>query len=334
MQPRDKLNIYPVCDLSGRWGCINSEGSIVIEPRYEYCSRMQCSRLVVSEKGRYGVIDNMGHQIIKPKYKELDDFSESYAAFVRARPILGAVHGYVDVNGFENILPSGWKMAKFINGHAAVEREGQYGLMDLSGNIVIPFAYSWLGPVSDSLLCYRDGDCFGILKVDGRILTPPCYSWAWGFSDELCLVGFGGKYQFIDKQGNRAFGGKFFENAYEFSEGLAPACNEEGKWGHIDKCGDWVIAPVFTDVLPFSEGLSAVCMEGKREGRGDVEGGVWGFIDSCGKYIILPQYAAVESFSGGLARYGTVDQIILGNYGYINTNGEKIWPNNRTSQRV
>src|SRR5436190_912542 len=69
-----------------------------------------------------------------------------------------------------------------------------------------------------------------------------------------------------------------FEDAGDFTEGLAPAL-VEGKWGYIDATGTFVIAPRFTWASDFSQGLAAVSVEGK-----------WGYIDHTGALVIAAKW--------------------------------------------
>ncbi|HEF3474383.1 TPA: WG repeat-containing protein, partial [Campylobacter coli] len=52
-----------------------------------------------------------------------------------------------------------------------------------------------------------------------------------------------------------------------------------GKWGFIDKNGEFVIEPKFDGVGNFSEGLARVELNGK-----------YGFIDKSGKIVIEPKF--------------------------------------------
>src|SRR4029434_6193855 len=79
-----------------------------------------------------------------------------------------------------------------------------------------------------------------------------------------------------------------------FSEGLLPA-SRGGKWGYIDRQGQFVIAPQFDEVWGFSEGLAAMR-----------QGDLWGFIDQKGAIVVPPRYFRVDrGFVNGLA-YVTV----------------------------
>jgi len=88
-----------------------------------------------------------------------------------------------------------------------------------------------------------------------------------------------------------------FESAGPFSEGLAAVQmgkKEDGKWGYIDKAGKFVIDPQFDYAEGFSEGLAAVR-------SGDEKTGKWGFIDRTGKFAIAPQWDHAARFSGGFS---------------------------------
>lgn len=81
--------------------------------------------------------------------------------------------------------------------------------------------------------------------------------------------------------------------AYGFSEGVAPAMHKSGRWGYINRTGDWVIRPRFAAVGDFQDG-KALAQEtsihdkfslfgsGKNHGR-------WGCINRSGTWIIRPQ---------------------------------------------
>lgn len=65
----------------------------------------------------------------------------------------------------------------------------------------------------------------------------------WGFRNSQC--------QWVIKP--------TFKDVYSFSEGLAPALDDDGKWGYIDKTGNWAISPIYSK-LPsdFHGGLAMV----------------------------------------------------------------------------
>lgn len=86
----------------------------------------------------------------------------------------------------------------------------------------------------------------------------------------------------------------------------------EGKWGYVDKSGEWVIKPKFDEVKPFKEDYAAV-----------KKGDKWGFIFESGKFAIKPQFMNVTSFSNGKA--GAVwAKKSNGLWGFIDRQGEMV----------
>ncbi|MBO4752382.1 MAG: WG repeat-containing protein [Bacteroidales bacterium] len=117
------------------------------------------------------------------------------------------------------------------------------------------------------------------------------------------------QYWFIDTLGRVVLGP--YDHADDFCEGLSRVWKRmrgadnpgdwewdrdwsEGKWGFIDRTGDFVIEPKYDAARGFSEGLAAVR-------TGDETSGKWGYIDKSGKWVIEPKYAEAQSFSEGVA---------------------------------
>lgn len=76
----------------------------------------------------------------------------------------------------------------------------------------------------------------------------------------------------------------------EWWEGLA-AVRQNGKWGFVNRRGEFDIKPEFDGVAGFSEGLAAV-----RVGPDN-----WGYIDRDGRMVIPPQFLLAGSFFHGVA---------------------------------
>ena len=191
---------------------------------------------------------------------------------------------------------------------------------------------------------------WGYINPKGEIVIEPQFDRASDFSAKkkgLARVRIGDKWGYI----NRA--GKFFDQVWDFSEGLAVVNiggkNDEdgdfqggGKYGYINRAGDVVINPQFDDAWDFSEGLARVKISDKygyinRAGdvvinpqfddAWDFSKGLarvkisdkWGYINRVGEVVIEPQFDVVENFSEGLARVKISDK-----WGYINRAGDVV----------
>lgn len=98
-----------------------------------------------------------------------------------------------------------------------------------------------------------------------------------------------------------------------YSQGLEPK-QENGKWGFVNKDGEWIVKPKFDEVKPFKEDLAAVNKKGK-----------WGYIFESGKYAIKPQFSKVTNFSEGKAGVVWIKRS-NGLYGFINRQGLQVIP--------
>lgn len=113
---------------------------------------------------------------------------------------------------------------------------------------------------------------------------------------------------FIDKKGNLVIKPKF-DNAADFSEGLAAVRANRGLWGFIDRTGDFVIPPQYDWAESFSEGLALVKLGDK-----------YGYIDKTQRFIIEPQFRFARDFSEGLAFV----QVFEGKFGAIDKTGNMV----------
>ncbi len=99
--------------------------------------------------------------------------------------------------------------------------------------------------------------------------------------------------------------------------------NKKSKWGFVNQQGEWVIKPKFSEVKPFSEGLSCVRKKNK-----------WGYINKEGRRIIPFIYSDARSFINGLAPVRSLT-LLPGDtranhnqykWGFIDTGGRLIIP--------
>jgi hypothetical protein len=165
-------------------------------------------------------------------------------------------------------------------------------------------------------------------------------------SVKLFPIKAGDKWGYVDNKGQYVINSQF-EDAFNFSEGLAMFKSADGKYGFINEDGKYVVNPIYKDASNFSEGLACVVMEngkpqfidkknkiiftvdkaefccGFKEGLARIKvKGKWGFIDKTGKVVVNPIYDDAKDFNDGLAAVSKKDQKkneLL--WGYIDKNG-------------
>ena len=93
-----------------------------------------------------------------------------------------------------------------------------------------------------------------------------------------------------------------FEDAYEYSEGMAAVssnCGDECLYGYIDKEGKMAISEIYSEANAFKDGRALV-----STGNCDDIPCKWGYIDRKGVQVVPVIYDDVYPFSEGLALVG------------------------------
>ena len=88
-----------------------------------------------------------------------------------------------------------------------------------------------------------------------------------------------------------------------------------GKWGFIDKAGQFVIAPLYGYVGDFCEGRVSFTFD--PFSRGFNSNCRWGYLDTAGKIVVDPLFDEISEYSKGLARVR-----IDGKIGFIAKDGK------------
>lgn len=109
-----------------------------------------------------------------------------------------------------------------------------------------------------------------------------------------------------------------------FSEGLA-AVRIKDRYGYVNKTGEIVIQPQFTEANPFKEGSALVAIKDPNyKGQPYPQTpNLYGYINREGEYIAEPQFIQGNSFEAGLA---SVTNLVENGfeYGFINPEGERV----------
>ena len=160
---------------------------------------------------------------------------------------------------------------------------------------------------------------WGYKDQSGKEIVAAKYENAWDFSEGMAMVkNKKNKYGYIDEIGKEIIALQY-DDASSFSEGLAKVKLND-KYGFIDKTGKDAIPLKYDEVGNFNEGLATVRTGSSRDEKyGTLKGGKWGFIDNAGNEIIAPKYDDAGNFSEGLA-YVKLNK----KYRFIDTKGNEI----------
>jgi hypothetical protein len=200
-----------------------------------------------------------------------------------------------------------------------VERNGLYGYINGSGQVIIKPRFDEARTFSEGLAAVLVGDKWGYIDETGKFAIKPRYFSAGPFKEGLAAVGayFAsgpvdgrvGTYGYIDRVGALVVKPQFGV-AFSFVGGAARVQTSEYKNGYIDRAGrilflhDWLTEE-------FSDGLALF------KTHGNMPGSKTGYLDKSGKVAISPRYDWGETFAEGVA---CVSQ--NGKAGFIDTKGD------------
>ncbi len=112
-------------------------------------------------------------------------------------------------------------------------KNGKAALADKEGKIVLKTNYDWIGKFHDGL---------ALVKIEGDEDYGGPHPNSWGY---------------INVKGKVVIPFQF-NQAYPFSEGLAPIQDKHGRYGFTDIHGKMVIQPQYDDFMEFSDGQNQV----------------------------------------------------------------------------
>jgi len=320
-------DLFPYFD-NGKWGYLQKDGEIFINPRFEYADYFHEGYAVIKQDGKYGFIDAQGRETIHPSFMMAHAFREGYA--IVEDTFFDGMKQYAFINYKGETVPNQLgtlvSASDFHNSRAIVMQIGNPDLLIIDKNFKVAFTNSNCILFDDSTQTFHEGllksmcnNRIGFLDTMGRVFLNPMVDDAGIFSENLAVFYQTELAGYMNKDGQPVINPKW-DIGYPFSEGMArvviqttldPATYNKvgGISGFIDKIGNEVVLPQFEDAGDFHSGMAWVKVNGK-----------YGFIDKTGKQIIPSTYDAVKDFYNGLA------WVKSGNsYMYIDTKGKIVW---------
>lgn len=343
-RPIDNCPDFVASAKDGRWGVVDYSNKTLVPFEYQEIKSLSCGDdilLAYKKDDKWALVAPDGFRLLTPfKYKYVMDLNvlasngimtylnpDSYALVA----VLGNDKwGFVDGLGREVIAPKydhdesygTGDCPTFIDGYAAVKLNGNYGMIDLRGNVVLPFDYWYFEEVlRDSPAVYyvarkNLGDLSGpdeLLSTKGEKLIDKEYYSLAEFGDSMAVV-FDGVYDNFKrgvydlKAKREIFSGDYDEISYLAQNRFM--VRKDGKWGCFDRNGKPVFDFRYDEVRQFCNGAAEV-REGDR----------WGFVRLDGSVLAKPEYVSVSCF--GKDRLGTVSN---GKKACVNILGKIVTP--------
>jgi hypothetical protein len=147
-----------------RWGFIDRTGKLLLPLEYSYLSPL-CEGLTISVKdGHISYIDKMGNTpFLTPHFDRMNCFREGFASVKK-----DGKWGCIDKSG-ELVIPLAYDndfIIIFSEGFAAVKVNDKWGYIDKTGKVAVPLEYDHAEPVCEGLAVVRKDDKWGIFQIE------------------------------------------------------------------------------------------------------------------------------------------------------------------------
>ncbi|MGK0390314.1 MAG: hypothetical protein ACI94Y_003066 [Maribacter sp.] len=198
-------NLYPI-KKGGKWGVINQQGKIIIQPTYDAISNFKhYGYAVIQKEGNSGLIDSRGAFVFPAKYKDLR---------VISKHLFG------------------------------IKSEGTWNVIDKQGNILIR-DYDSASPLDDKHILYWQKELCGLVDLNGKIIIPANYqSIKWDKDKTLFIVKKNKKIGLYTTKGE-VIREPVFREIQIINTGLI-LTKRRYKWGAIDGDGQELLADLFS----------------------------------------------------------------------------------------
>lgn len=302
--------------LNGKEGLINENGLLLFK-RGDLQSYVNFDMIYERKDGFYtccksekkGVIDSDENIIVPCKYYSISEFENNLA-------IISVLFEH-----FENY--------DFKEGQWIYENNFKYGIVDISGNEIVPCEFDEILHFTSGLSRFKKNKKFGFFNNKGEIVLPPDYLDATQFRNNLAVIRINDNYSIINQYGvpqiqstydsisflndtlfkvciNNKFGiidgnekpilDIIYDSISDFSIYGTSVVQKNGKYGIIDTDGQIVIPMNYKNLENFHEELAAFSLDSK-----------YGFLNIKNEVVIPPIYSWVENFENGFAKVATCE---------------------------
>lgn len=314
----------------GKWGVIDKTGKEVIPVQYDQIESTR-NGLVVVRNGKYpnekkGLLDKNGKIILPVEFNDIKIMNGRIAA----NKVSIGPFALFDYSG-KQLCDYKWYLFDIFpditDGLLRVQelknnRLGKVGVIDMNGELKIPFTYDVMNEFSEGLCSVSLNNKYGCIDKTGKLVIPLQYEGMGSFSEGWAPVYQNKKYGFINKAGKLME----FSNTAASSPGAdsKPAATA-GKYQYKEPLLDFFI--VVNGMVPATN-------------PGESTGGKFGVLSKDEKLIIPLQYDWISLDSGVRAFFvqtgvyvvisskGTtkVDSTAKTRVGILDYNGKQLYP--------
>ena len=275
-----------LCSKDGKLGFIDKSDEVIIPFDYNDAESFKSGIAIVEKNGFYGIVNRTIKATLAFKYDFIGELNSNLFLIEE-----NGMYGFADKKG-QLIIASSYEYASdFKNGFALVEKESKKGIIDSKAQLVIPLIYTWLElPNEYGVIRAKNDSLFGMIEISGEEILPFQYDQIGQMSSGLSLIRSGDKYGYSNQKGEIIVPLKYqyAQDALlwgEYENSYAKYMRKE-KFGIIDSLGDEIVPAIFENIRAYNDtSLFPVKKRGK-----------WGYSNSSLQLIVPYKFQLAEKF--------------------------------------
>ena len=284
----------------GKKGVINKKGEFIIDCIYDNIGigdedYYEDGLIRVEQGEKVGLVNDKGKIILDCTYDKIHDFDEDGYALIEKNEKYGVV------SKDALVFPCVSEDDEIYAGCGLVRKEqkGKMGLVNSSGENVVPYVYDDIHDFDNGFAVVEKGEKYGVINCAGKVIAPCEFSRA-GIVDGLILIEQDGKFAIINSDGVATpFIFDIIDNSdyywaiksiWHRGEGHI-GVRINGKWGFIDRESSTFVVPCeYEEVSNYCEGFAVV----KKDGR-------YGVVNTDGELITPCVFDKIFDYKNGFA---------------------------------
>lgn len=295
-------NLVPYRD-GDKWGFAKPDGSILVQPKYEYAYLRDDGYGYLYDKERTGLVSPEGKIISNFEYINIGEFRDGLATVFTTYEQAG----YMDMTGRIAIAAVYQEVYDFRNGIAVVKKNDQYLLLRKDGTVIRnmgtlqPYMFDEYMPGGEMnkaqdkgyiLVNQIDNYLAGLIDTTGKVIIKPIYQSLTSPVSGVMVASMG------EKQGLISISGKAITPLdYNFIYAIGVnryMAERDGKYGIIDEKGKQVLPFEFTSLMAGGPGHYIASKDSLS-----------GVVDAMGKTVIPFKYSGLYYAFGAYNASGT-----------------------------
>ncbi|NQY12149.1 MAG: WG repeat-containing protein [Flavobacteriales bacterium] len=331
---QDEEHVVLPVKIGKKWGFINNQGAIVIEPTYRSITEFKKGFCVVNKNNKVGMVNSQGKEVVEPNYAGVRIINENLFGYYR-----DSLWGIAGENG-KLTGELYHELKDFNRGKVLVKKDTLFGLVNLAGRELIPVLYDKIERVDSNLFYAHSGKFWAVYNEYGLVIADTITEikrvkkhnhLVIKVKDEWKIIDGNGRIKHVSTKLNVEilndnfviFQGDELGSLYSVLGGKMISQDEVNKfkefddnrvmvgkgklWGLIDNNGEAITTISYTQII-------------KEQATNNLrvrENMLWGLLDYNGKVLCKPQFQQMYWFQNGVTIVKNEHQGILNQSGKI-----------------